>query len=71
MKLKGYTSWNYVALVISSMPLFWFVFGFLRANNVPTKKTRLWSYVALAWGVISLAIILYLQPFAAKSLANN
>lgn len=58
LKIKGHTSWTYLLLIISSTPLFWFIFGLTKSKN-PTAVTKLWSNVALLWGIISLILILY------------
>lgn len=58
LKIKGHTSWTYLLLIISSTPLFWFIFGLTKSKN-PTPVTKLWSNVALLWGIISLILILY------------
>lgn len=56
MKWKGYTSWNYVAIIISFTPLFWIVFGLLKSNNQRTKAKRIWSFVAITGGLILLYV---------------
>lgn len=58
LKIKGHASWTYLLLIISSTPLFWFIFGLTKSKN-PTPVTKLWSNVALLWGILSLILIVY------------
>ncbi len=57
MKWKGYTSWNYIAIIISSTPLFWIVFGLLKSNNEPTTTKRIWSFIAVLGGLTLIYIV--------------
>lgn len=56
MKIKGHIGWNYLALCISSMPIFWIIFGLLKSNNERTDEKQLWSFVAFCWGLTMLYI---------------
>lgn len=60
LKLKGYTGAWYISLLVSGMPWFWFVFGFIKAKE-QSPKTKMWSYIALLWAVTNLFFIAYVQ----------
>jgi len=65
LKIKGHSQWTYLLLLISSTPLFWFIFGLTKSKE-PTPTTKLWSNVALLWGIISLLLIIYSQETLQK-----
>lgn len=65
LKIKGHSQWTYLLLLISSTPLFWFIFGLTKSKE-PTPTTKLWSNVALLWGIISLFLIIYSQETLQK-----
>jgi len=60
LKLKKRTGGWYILLIISVTPLFWFIAGLIKAIN-PTPTTKVWSYVAVLWGIFNLYIILFFK----------
>lgn len=59
LKLKGYTGWWNLMLIISYTPLFWLI-GAIVKNRVKGTNTTTISAIAGVFGIINLWLIQYL-----------
>ncbi|HMI05238.1 MAG TPA: hypothetical protein VK541_22310 [Pedobacter sp.] len=60
LKIKGYTGGWYALILISATPLFWFIFGAVKAKS-PNPITKLWSNIAIGIGIFTLMLIVWMK----------
>lgn len=60
LRLKGYTSWWYLSIVLSWTPLFWLVFGMMRTRS-ESKLSKPVSWLVTVTAALVTVFLTYFR----------